>query len=490
MVRAFDESEEERAQRIARSAQERRQRAERRDPPAPPQPQMVGGNQPDQGAEDAAVAPAFTRSPAATNTGILDYNKKEDLKIFQSATRSLYHDSDELFGCKSEDFLDFMNQVSTRSNVNGWTNGILSIPVDVNDQNQGKISLIHNYGEISYEQIKNHEMSYIALETRGAQNTVMLHDCLMKSLNKSGRLKVQSEKDKYNISVPGSDEVLPSGALLLKIIIDKSSIDSNSVSTVIREQMTSLSDYIKEVKYDIEVFHTHVKSLVEQLRSRGGVNQDLTFYLFRAYKTVPGDEFKTYVRKLKDDEDDGTKFSPTQLMTKIETKYKSLVVEKAWNVKDESDEKIIALEAQLSKLKKSLKDSIRKGKAKKPNSSKKGQSNKHKNPKDRVRDPAFEKARRIKPPNPKTDSMIYQEKEWKWCGKDTGGACEMFVRHKPKDCFKLKKDQEKSKEDKKPAAKKAAIVVNEAQFAQMKNEDSFDFGDEANDDNDEMDVDN
>jgi hypothetical protein len=410
MAGAFNKSEQEQAQRIARSAEQRRLRAERCNPAVP---QMVGVNPPAQGAEGAAAAPAFTRSPAATNTGMLDYNKKEDLKIFQSATQSLYHDSDELFGCESADFLDFMNQVLTRSNVNGWTNGILSIPVDINDQNQGKISLIHNYGEISYERIKNHEMSYIALKTRGAQNTVMLHDCLMKSLNKSGRLKVQREREKYNIQVSGNNEIFPSRTLLLKIIIDKSSIDSNSVSTVIREQMTSLSDYIKEVKYDIEVFHTHVKSLVKQLQSRGGVNQDLTFYLFRAYKTVPGDEFKTYVRKLKDDEDEGTKFSPAQLMTKIETKYKSLVVEKAWNIRDESDEKVIALEAQLSKLKKSLKDSIRKGKAKKPNSSKKGQSNKHKNPKEQVCDPAFEKACQIKPKNPKTDSMIYQEKEWK-----------------------------------------------------------------------------
>jgi hypothetical protein len=121
------------------------------------------------------------RSPAATNTGTLDYNKKEDFKIFQSATRSLYHNSDELFGCEWVDFLDFMNQVSTRLNVNRWTNGILSIPVNINDQNQGKISLIHNYGEISYDKIKNHELSYIALKTRGAQNTVMLHDCVMKS---------------------------------------------------------------------------------------------------------------------------------------------------------------------------------------------------------------------------------------------------------------------------------------------------------------------
>jgi hypothetical protein len=487
MVRVLDDSEQERATRIARSAEQRRQRAERRDL-LPQQPQMVGGNPPAQQA--AAAPPAFTRSPASTNTGTLDYNKKEDLKIFQSATKSLYHDSDELFGCESRDFLDFMNQVSTRAHVNGWTNSILSIPNNMDDLALGKTSLIHNYGEISYELIKRHEESYIALETRNAQNTVMLHDCLMKSLNKTGRLKVQSEREKYNVRVPGNDEIFPSGVLLLKIIIDKSSIDSNSVSTVIREQMTSLSEYISEVKYDIEVFHTHVKSLVEQLRSRGGVNQDLTFYLFRAYKTVPGDEFKTYVRKLKDDEDEGRKFTPTQLMSKIETKYKSLVVEKSWNIKDEADEKIIALEAQLSKLKRSLKDSIRKGKAKKPGASKKGQDNKHKNPKERNRDPAFEKSRRIKPPNPKTDTMIYQSKEWRWCGKDTGGACEMFVRHKPKDCFKLKKDQEKDQDKKPPAKKKAAIVVNQAEFAQLKEEESFDFQNDHNNDNeDEMDVD-
>jgi hypothetical protein len=86
MAGAFGKSEQERAQRIARSAEQRMLRAKRRNLAVP---QMVGGNPPAQGAEEAAAAPAFTRSPAATNTGMLDYNKKEDLKIFQSVTRSL-----------------------------------------------------------------------------------------------------------------------------------------------------------------------------------------------------------------------------------------------------------------------------------------------------------------------------------------------------------------------------------------------------------------
>jgi hypothetical protein len=62
----------------------------------------------------------------------------------------------------------------------------------------------------------------------------------------------------------------------------------------------------------------------------------------------------------------------------------------------------------------------------------------------------------------------------------------------PKDCFKLKKDQDNSKDqDKKLAAKKAAIIVYQAQFAQMKNEDKFDFhNDEVNAENDKMDVNN
>jgi hypothetical protein len=71
-------------------------------------------------------------------------------------------------------------------------------------------------------------------------------------------------------------------------------------------------------------------------------------------------------------------------MSKIKTKYKSLVVENSWNIKDKSDEKIVALEAQLTKLKQSLKESLCKGKAKKPNLSKKGQHKKYKIPKKRV----------------------------------------------------------------------------------------------------------
>ena len=279
MANGFEaETSEQRAQRIARQRLEREQRAQqRRQVPLQPVAMANQGQGQPPAVAGAAVNPqvaAFARTPETRNTGVLDFSAKEDLKLYHQAAKGLYQDTEELFGCEATDFLDFMYLVQARANEFGWSTGFLNIPFDPNNPNQGTTSLIHNYGEISYERILRHEQSYIATHTRNAQDTDMLYKCLMKSLSRQGRLKVQNERTRFVVHLPGTNpggnEAYHSGALLLKIIIDKSSTDSNAVATVIREQMTTLKEYIVKVNYDIEVFHTHVKSLVEQLRSRGG----------------------------------------------------------------------------------------------------------------------------------------------------------------------------------------------------------------------------
>ena len=440
---------------------------------------------------------AFSRTPTAVNTGVLNYAQKEDVKIYHSAVKTLYSNSDELYGCTPGDFLDFMHLVGNRANQQGWTNGFLMIPRNINNPGGERTSLIHKHGKLSYGMIKLHKMSYIAGQTRDAQNTVMLYECLMNSLNKQGRLKVQTERDKFHITVPGSNKVFWSGPLLLKVIIDKGSVNSHAALTAIREQMTSLDTYISEIKYNIEMFHAHVKALVEQRHSRGGENQDLTFYLFKAYRTVPGDDFVLYICNLRNEYNKGRiAVTPASLMERVETEYKSLKLENAWNPKGKREEEILALKAQVAKMKKSINNGRRRD-------TKKDLAHKVRPPgkpkKKGVKDAKFDKARQIKPNNPKKDVMIYQNKKWRWCSKDTGGACEMFVRHKPEECKKKdgtlpSSEKNLGKKGSKKGGKTAAIVVNKMELQQMKDcgELTSPFGDTSRsldeDDDGEMEV--
>jgi hypothetical protein len=52
--------------------------------------------------------------------------------------------------------------------------------------------LIKSYGELSYEDVKRHSETYVNLEIRSAQDSVMLYLCIMASLTEAGQKKVRS----------------------------------------------------------------------------------------------------------------------------------------------------------------------------------------------------------------------------------------------------------------------------------------------------------
>ena len=66
------------------------------------------------------------------------------------------------------------------------------------------------------------------------------------------------------------------------------------------------------------------------------------------------DDFKIFIDRLKDrmDEDVGTEFSETVLMDKVENKYKILKNERLWKVRNSEENKILILEAKVSRLEK------------------------------------------------------------------------------------------------------------------------------------------
>ncbi|KAI2489526.1 hypothetical protein MHU86_2704 [Fragilaria crotonensis] len=107
----------------------------------------------------AAPAPHFALAPAFANPDVLNYSEQAAAKLFKSGTEAL----SIKFDCKSDNLQLFLDQTRDRSIVFDWLN-ILSIPIQGNVANSK--DLIESYGEISYEEVRAHALTYMHEDAR------------------------------------------------------------------------------------------------------------------------------------------------------------------------------------------------------------------------------------------------------------------------------------------------------------------------------------
>ena len=125
-------------------------------------------------------------------------------------------------------------------------------------------------------------------------------------------------------------------------------------------------------------------------------------------------------------------------------KYDLLRDKGVWNAPTPEDEKILALTAQVNKMSEKLK-------AKKPkrNDNPVGQRG-------RTKDLKPKPDWFSREPEDPTKPIVWNNKEWHWCGAKTGGKCEGFVRHKPSDYRgKKRKSTQKENDDKRHRVEEA-----------------------------------
>ena len=106
------------------------------------------------------------------------------------------------------------------------------------------------------------------------------------------------------------------------------------------------------IESDILKFNEHVKNLLDRLYARSGTTEDLLSNVFRAYKVVSDKDFVKYINKKKDEYDEGKDIDAHQLMLLAANKFKTKKQEGEWNALSKEQEQIIALQAQVNKLKK------------------------------------------------------------------------------------------------------------------------------------------
>ena len=123
-------------------------------------------------------------------------------------------------------------------------------------------SVLTNYGELTIETIRAHEMTYIATPSQVAQDAFMLYTCIMASLTQAGKAKVKMYKDQFTIGPNVS------GNLLLKVLIRESHLDTNATASQIRTELASLDQYMPTIGSDIDKFNDHVNQRNDALSRR------------------------------------------------------------------------------------------------------------------------------------------------------------------------------------------------------------------------------
>ena len=206
-------------------------------------------------------------------------------------------------------------------------------------------NLLTNHVELDLEDILRFEKLYINSPTRAAQDTNMLYHCLISSLSKVGRTKVMVWEDQYKI------KGRTSWNLLLKIIIRESHLNSNAMTTSIRNHLISLYHSITTIGCKIKKFNSHIQLLLEGLTLRRETTHDLLSNLFKGYAAASDTTFTKYIKRKQEEYEEGTDIKPTALMSLADKKYKTLKIKGMYNALSQEEENILALKTEIEKLK-------------------------------------------------------------------------------------------------------------------------------------------
>ena len=403
----------------------------------------------------------FAFAPALAIEGLLDYSKSEHVKIFRGAIKPV---SETPFDCEADGLHQFLKDVHDRADEMGWTKGILRIGAEENENEDEDVreNLIDHYGSITLERIIETEEENVVNQGREAQDTYMLYKCLMASLTADARKKVTIWSSQYRIG-EGNDTTC-GGVVLLKIIIRESHLDTNATTNQIRTKLSNLDSYILTVDSDIGRFNQYVKLLIQSLTARNQTTSDLLINLFKGYGSVSDEVFRAWLLRKQDDHEEGEEVTPDELMLAAKNKFDTMKEKGIWNAPT-AEEKIIALEAKFDSTVKSLNKKVSFERKKGSGSGKNKTTEKSGGKKDgeSKKDGDHPKKWQAPKSGDKKEAM-YEGHMWYWCGKETGGKCEKWRAHKPKECKGIaesgtKRNGETNKKgDKKHLAKKLKVA--------------------------------
>ena len=203
----------------------------------------------------AAVPPVFALAPGVHGAAaFIGYGTTEGQKLYKAMKAPLTNK----FDCTPKNLKVFLSALSDRVGEYGWDT-CLEIPADIANPGADLRDLLTEYGRLSIQQVTAHANTYVAQQTRQAQNSYAMYQCIMSSLTSTARTKIMLKEGEYTVNG------IRSGACLLKVVIRASYLDSNATSLFIRDAISNLDEYMVSVDSDIDKFNEHVEDLVDSL---------------------------------------------------------------------------------------------------------------------------------------------------------------------------------------------------------------------------------
>ena len=325
--------------------------------------------------------PAFALGPGRYHT-VLDYDDPNTgataTKLYNKAISPL----EEKFDGEADNLAVFLASVRDRARRFNWQR-LITVPID---DGTTQIILTH-YGQVSLENTRTHVATYVNTPTRDVQDIDMFYYFLSDSLTNEFRTTVLLYADMYTVTN------VPVASSLLKQIIILTRVDNPASTMHIRETLIKSKSKLVTLQGNITEFNQWVRKQTGRLHAREQEVVDLLYYLWKAYKAAPDEEFVTYIKDLKSQCDDGrATFTAEDLMVRAENKYEArlLDIDNAWGKPTEEQEKIVAMSAEINSLKKEQtnasgktnkpkekpkKQAPKKATSKKPNDNKKKKAN-------------------------------------------------------------------------------------------------------------------
>lgn len=293
------------------------------------------------------VAPADNE-----DEGLRDYRTSEGMKFYRGATEPFY-DKTMLYDLSPKGFNGFLRCLKDRSYEYG-TESVLLIPTDLQAEEQ-EFRHLCDRPDQDIEHIRAHVDTYLDANGRDAQNSYLVYKMLNSSLTKEAQDKVVLDEAKYTI------EGRAVGALYLKAIYSRVSVDSRAEVRVLKKQLQELPKYVIEIEGNVTTLNDYVRDIITTLAQRGESSSDIMEYLFAAYDNVKDPDFHEFIRRIDQDYHYKNADVSVEHLFEITSQfYKDKVKSGTWDTPSNDQKSIIALQAQVAKANKKVTEAEKK----------------------------------------------------------------------------------------------------------------------------------
>ena len=207
----------------------------------------------------AQPAIPFAYAPALLSRDVLDFRENQAVKLYSNLSKPLYKEPSDFFDCSPERLMGFVTEVEQRVGEIGCQEDMFLITNNSDPNNPVVRNFLTLYLAISLEDVIAHARTYIDQHSRVAQDNNILFEALWKSLTQSAKDKVVIWQEEYTINGRKS------AAVVLKIIIRESDVDTQATASFIRSQLADLAPAMQSVRSDVEKFNQHVRTLLRGL---------------------------------------------------------------------------------------------------------------------------------------------------------------------------------------------------------------------------------